>query len=147
MVPYTFKFIMTLYSFIWTMGVILVSNCIHSHFWCIIVPGILKLHKNFIPYSLFYQRIHVRVSIHSNNKNFLYTKKNKCNFYFKGIGGGKSLFSQLDLILKSFTQATRCFLKISKIKSNFWDTGDQSRWLQQVPNGRSKLKLRISWNH
>ena len=38
---------------------------------------------------------------------------------FKGIGGSKSLFSQLDFILKSFIQATRCFLQISKIQSNF----------------------------
>ena len=33
--------------------------------------------------------------------------------------GGKSLFSHFDFILKSFIQATRCFLQISKIQSNF----------------------------
>ena len=37
----------------------------------------------------------------------------------KGIGGSKTLFSQLDFILKSFIQATRSFLQISKIQSNF----------------------------
>ena len=34
-------------------------------------------------------------------------------------GRGKALFSQLDFILKSFIQATRFFLHISKIQSNF----------------------------
>ena len=38
---------------------------------------------------------------------------------FKGIEGGETLFSQLDFILKSFIQATRCFLQISEIQSNF----------------------------
>ena len=36
-----------------------------------------------------------------------------------GEGGGKSPFSQLDFILKSFIQATRCFLQISINQSNF----------------------------
>jgi len=67
--------------------------------------------------------------------------------YDKYIVLVKSPFSQLDLILKSFIQASRCFLQISKIQSNFWDMGDQSRWPQQVPYGRRKLELRISWNH
>ena len=40
-------------------------------------------------------------------------------FKVKGIGGGKTLFSQLNFVLKSFIQATRCFLQISKIQSNF----------------------------
>ena len=40
--------------------------------------------------------------------------------YFKGIGeGDKSLFSQLDLNLKSFIQATMCFLQIFRIQSIF----------------------------
>ena len=54
-----------------------------------------------------------------NQPNF--TKKGLCKaveklFWgkIKGIGGGKSLFSQLDYILKSFIQATRCFFQISK---------------------------------
>ena len=33
--------------------------------------------------------------------------------------GGSSPFSQLDLILKSFIQAKKFFLQISKIQSNF----------------------------
>ena len=39
----------------------------------------------------------------------------------KGIGGGggKTLFSQLDFILKSFIQAIRSVLQISKIKVIF----------------------------
>ena len=52
------------------------------------------------------------------SKNILFKIKN-----IKGIGeggeGGKSPFLQLDLILKGFIQATRCFLQISKIQSNF----------------------------
>ena len=56
----------------------------------------------------------------------LSTLDSKINTLFiKGMGGN-SLFSQHDLILKSFIQATRCFLQISKIQSNFWDIGDQS---------------------
>ena len=38
----------------------------------------------------------------------------------RALRGGKSPFSQLYLILKSFIQATRCFLQIYKIQSNFW---------------------------
>ena len=45
-------------------------------------------------------------------------KQNSRKKNLKGIGG-KSLFSQLDFILKSCIQATRCFLQISKIQSNF----------------------------
>ena len=55
------------------------------------------------------------------------TKFIKISDNIKGIGaGGKSPFSQLGLILKSFIQATRCFLQISKIQSNFCDIADQS---------------------
>ena len=45
--------------------------------------------------------------------------KNYANLNVLRAWGSKSLFSQLDLILKSFIQATRFFLQISKIQSNF----------------------------
>ena len=47
----------------------------------------------------------------------LFWKKKKQMSYidFKGVGVGRTLFSQLDFILKSFIQATRSFLHISKI--------------------------------
>ena len=65
---------------------------------------------------------------------------------FKCIGWVNHLFTS-DLVLKSFIQATRCFLQILKIQSNFWDIGNQSQWPQQVSYRRHKLKLHISWNH
>ena len=57
---------------------------------------------------------------------FFYQFKLLQYFIINGIGGDKSLFSQLDLILKSFKKATGCFLQIYKIQSNFLDIGDQS---------------------
>ena len=68
-------------------------------------------------------------SLKSSRKasNFLnkHLKLNNMNFLEQNIEpdqghrGGKTPFSQLDFILNSFIQATRCFLQISEIKSNF----------------------------
>ena len=53
-------------------------------------------------------------------------------------GIGKSLFSQLDFILKSFIQATTCFLRISKIKVIFEiqaiKVGNRNRFLMGGAN-------------